>query len=359
MTRSPRTGAGKARALLLADFTAMLGPPLLTPLVTALAVALVGCGQDIPPPDAQPSPVHSPTSTAHPLFDDGLEPAEAALAMVPGSATTVTVTDFDEIRKELGVPDLTSRDPVVDRFDFWERARSEAPLLSEGMLQADNSELMIDHGFTQDDVDWEAHFTGPDGNGYVLAFRPDLDMARVAGAVEAGVGSLDGARVIAKDHLVVSGTAEEGVGVWANDPTWRSLVSEEPAEATYLRRNCIPLTEALGPDAGAEEQEALLAKHPVTNLDDLPGFTVGFGDHNATVRLEPNRDDLFDRLDLSRDWPVPSFGNAFRSGVGDPGTGRIGYHVPRPAQAASLTLLEELPFAVCNDVRPVPEPTGL
>jgi len=359
MTRSPRTGAGKARALLLADFTAMLGPPLLTPLVTALAVALVGCGQDIPPPDAQPSPVHSPTSTAHPLFDDGLEPAEAALAMVPGSATTVTVTDFDEIRKELGVPDLTSRDPVVDRFDFWERARSEAPLLSEGMLQADNSELMIDHGFTQDDVDWEAHFTGPDGNGYVLAFRPDLDMARVAGAVEAGVGSLDGARVIAKDHLVVSGTAEEGVGVWANDPTWRSLVSEEPAEATYLRRNCIPLTEALGPDAGAEEQEALLAKHPVTNLDDLPGFTVGFGDHNATVRLEPNRDDLFDRLDLGRDWPVPSFGNAFRSGVGDPGTGRIGYQVPRPAQAASLTLLDELPFAVCNDVTPLPEPTGL
>ena len=35
----------------------------------------------------------------------------------PGSATTVTVTDFDEIRKDLGVPDLTSQDPVVDRFD--------------------------------------------------------------------------------------------------------------------------------------------------------------------------------------------------------------------------------------------------
>ncbi len=54
------------------------------------------------------------------------------------------------------------------------------------MLRPVNSELMLDHGFTQDDVDWEAHFTGPDGNGYVLAFRPDLDMAGVASAVADG-----------------------------------------------------------------------------------------------------------------------------------------------------------------------------
>jgi len=264
----------------------------------------------------------------------------------------------DEIRKDLGVPDLTSQDPVVDRFDFWERARTEAPLLSGGMLQDDSSELMIDYGFTQDDVDWEAHFTGPDANGYVMAFRPDLDLGPVTRAVEAGVGSLEGARVIAKDHLVVAGTAEEGEGVWATDPTWHGLVGQ-PAEATYLRRDCIALTEALGPDAGAEEQQALLAKHPVTNLDDLRGFAVAFGDHNATVWMEPTRDDLFDRLDLGRDWPVPAFGTAFRSGVGDPGSGRIGYDVPRPARAAALTLLEELPFAVCNEVTPVPEPTGL
>jgi hypothetical protein len=45
--------------------------------------------------------------------------------------------------------------------------------------------------------------------------------------------------------------------------------------------------------------------------------------------------------------------------VGDPGTGRIGYDVPRPGAAAALTLLEELPFAVCNEVSPVAEPTGL
>ncbi len=334
-------------------------PVKVASFVAALAVALTAsCGSDIPPPDPQPSPVHSPTTTAHPLFDPGLEPAEAALALVPGSATTVTVTDFDEIRKELGVPELTSEDPVSDRFDFWERARTEAPLLAEGMLRADNSEFLLDYGFTQDDVDWEAHFTGPDGNGYVLAFRPDLDLGAVSRAVEAGVGPLDGARVIAEDHLVVAGTAEDGVGVWAHDPTWTGLVGE-PAEATYLRRGCIPLDDALGPDAGAEEQQDLLAKRPVTNLDDLSGFTVAFGDHNATVRMEPKRDELFDRFDLGRDWPMPGFESAFRSGVGDPATGRIGYTVPRPAQAAVLTMLEELPFAVCNEVSPIAEPTGL
>ena len=80
------------------------------------------------------------------------------------------------------------------------------------MLRADNSEFLLDYGFTQDDVDWEAHFTGPDGNGYVLAFRPDLDLAAVSRAVEAGAGPLDGARVIAEDHLVVAGTAEDGEG---------------------------------------------------------------------------------------------------------------------------------------------------
>ena len=333
---------------------------LKTALILAALVATLtaSCGRDIPPPDAEPSPMHSPTTTAHPPFDAGLEPAEAALAMVPGSATTVTVTDFDEIRKDLGVPDLTSEDPVSHRFDFWERARTEAPLMMEGLLRADNSEFLLDHGFTQDDVDWEAHFTGPDGNGYIVAFRPDLDLDAVSRAVEAGAGPLDGARVIVEDHLLVSGTAEDGVGVWAADPTWDGLVGE-PAESTYLRRGCIPLNDALGPDAGAEEQQDLVARHPVTNLDDLPGFSVAFGDHNAVVRMEQNRDDLFDRLDLGRDWPVPGFGSAFRSGVGDPGSGRIGYTVPRPGQAAALTLLEELPFAVCNEVSPIAEPTGL
>ncbi len=157
---------------------------------------------------------------------------------------------------------------------------------------------------------------------------------------------------------MVSGTAEAGETVWAGDPAFTGLVGET-AESTYVRRDCVPLDSALGPDAGYEEQQELLSQHPVTNLDELAAFSVSFGDHNATVRMEPNRDDLFDRLDLGRHWPVPAFGAAFRHGVGDPTSGRIGYDVPRPPQAAALTLLEELPFAVCNEVTPIPEPTGL
>jgi len=321
-------------------------------LMTGLLVA--GCGQD-PVPFTSSSP--TPTVTATASYEADLEPAEAVLALVPATATVVTVTDFDEVRRDLGVPDLTSDDLVTDTFAFWERAAGQAPLLAEGLLRPVNSELMLDHGFTQDDVDWEAHFTGPDGNGYVLAMRPDLDLDRVRRAIEAGVGPLAGARVVADDHLVVSGTAEEDDPVWAGDPLWPSLVGEA-AQATYLHRGCIPLEEALGAQAGAAEQEAVLEAVPVTSLDDLPGFAVTFGDHTATVRTEEDRDDLFARLDAGRHWPVADFGQAFRSGVGDPATGRIGYTVPRPALAARLTLLEELPFGICNEVTPIAEPTG-
>lgn len=324
-------------------------------LVSVVAVLAAGCAGDPAPPE-QSRRLTEPVGPA-PAYNAGLEPAEAVLALVPPTATVVTVTDFDEVRAQLGVPDLTSEDPVSDRVDFWERAGQEAPMLAEGLLRPVNSELMLDHGFTQDDVDWEAHFTGPEGNGYVLALRPDLDLQRVAGAIDAGVGPLAGAELRERDHLVVSGVAAREEGAWANDRAWDGLVGE-PAAATYLRRGCVPVDQALGPEAGSEELDRLLAAVPVTTLDDLPAVAVGFGDHNATVRMEPDRDDLFARLDAGRDWPQPDFAETFRNGVGDPTSGRIGYHVPRPAAAARLTLLEELPFAICNEVTPLAEPTG-
>lgn len=325
------------------------------PVLLLVAVLAAGCGEKAGPFAEQAPP--SPTRTVAPTYDPDLEPAEAVLALVPQSATVVTVTDFDEVRAQLGVPDLSSEDPVTDTVAFWERAASEAPLLTEGLLRPVNSELMLDHGFTQDDVAWEAHFTGPEVNGYVLALRPDLDMGRVEEAVRDGVGPLAGAEVVARHHLVSSGTAERGDPVWAADPRWRGLVGQ-PAEATYLHRGCVPLDVALGPDAGDEELEELLGAVPVTSLGDLPGFAVGFGDHNATVRMEKNRDDLFERLDVGRDWPMPGFGEAFRTGVGDPATGRIGYTVPRPGRAAALALLGELPFGICNEVVPIAGSTG-
>lgn len=333
---------------------------MLARLLTGLAALslLVGCGGDEVP---EPTPLASltPTTTIHPEYDAARPPAAAVLAMVPSDAEVLTVTDFDQARAQLGVPDLTSEDPMSDRSAFWERARTEAALLTDGMLREVNSELMLDYGFTQDDVDWEAHFNGPGGNGYVLGFRPDLDLGPVVRAVRDGVGPLAGATVLRDDHLVVSGTAAEDEQVWANEPIWRGLLGEASV-ATYAHRGCIPLLEALGPDADNDDLEQVQASHPVTVLDDLPAFAISFGDHLATVRMAEHREDLFTRLDFGRDWPRPGFPQEYRDPVGDPTTGRIGYGVPRPARAVALALLEELPFAICNEqVAPLPDPTGL
>ncbi|NYD39972.1 hypothetical protein [Nocardioides panaciterrulae] len=319
----------------------------------ALLLALAGC-DDVPPPDADSSAPPARLSGT-PAYDAGAEPAEAVLPLVPADATTLTVTDLDEVRRQLGVPDLTGADLRTDRSEFWARAATEAPLLTEGQLRPETSRLDLDYGFTEDDVDWEAHFRGPDGTGYVLALRPGLDLEPVRRAVRDGVAGLAGARVVAGEHLVVSGTTADSVASWATDPAVVGLVGDR-AEATYVRRGCVPLTDALGPDADAEQQDRVAAR--VTQLDGLDAFAVSFGDHLATVRMATGRTDLFDRLHLGDHWPAGEFGEAFRNGVGDPATGRIGYQVPRPALAARLVLGEELPFAVCDEVTPIPEPTG-
>lgn len=317
------------------------------------------CSQ-VPAPLVRP-PVPPETIGGTPSYDARSEPAQAVLALVPESATTLTVTDLDQIRSQLGVPDLTSQDLMSDREAFWRRAEAEAPLLTEGLLRPDNSELMLDYGFTQDDVDWEARFVGPEGRGFVLAFREDLDLTGVARAAADGVGPLADATVLRGAHLAVSGVAPDGATSWAKHPEVVDLLAV-PAEATYVRRDCIPVNTALGPDAGAEEQQALLESHDVTSLEPLTAFAVAFGDHLATVRVEPGRGDLFSRLDLAADWPSSdglAFADGFRVGVSDPATGRIGYDVPNPPAAARLSLLEILPFAVCNEIDPIAEPTGL
>ncbi len=75
--------------------------------------------------------------------------------------------------------------------------------------------------------------------------------------------------------------------------------------------------------------------------------------------MEPGRADLFERLRLGEDWPVEGFPQAYRYGAADPSTGRLGYTLPDPPAAAGLALLGELPFAVCPEVVPFEEPTGL
>lgn len=323
-------------------------------LATVISLGLGACQSNDPPepPRTQASTAPEPA----PAYDEQAEPAEAVLSLVPQSADVVTVVDWDQVRAQLGQPDLTSEDLMTDRLAFWERASTEAALLTDGLLREDSSTFELDYGFTQDDVDWEARWTGEDGPGYVLALRPHLDLSGVRRAIRDGTGPLADATLDVAHRLVLEGTAE--ADVWANEEAWAALLAE-PATATYLHRGCIPLNTALGPDADAEDQDALLAEHPVTTLDDLAGFVVAYGDHQATVRVEPGRSDLFERLRIGEDWPTGEFAATYTNGAADPSSGRIGFSLPRPPAAAGLALLEELPFGVCNEVVPLEDPTGL
>ena len=169
---------------------------------------------------------------------------QQALALVPLDADVVTVTDWDAIRARLGVPDLTSEDLMSDRTAFWEQARQEAVLLTDGLLLEDNSELMLDHGFTQDDVDWEARWSGPDGAGYALRFRDDLDLAAVQAAIDAEVGELAGATVRADEHLVVEGPPTRRRGRptrrWPTSPGRRQRRRTSTAAASRSTRRSVP-----------------------------------------------------------------------------------------------------------------------
>jgi hypothetical protein len=327
---------------------------VLAPLV------LAGCAEDRPTPQVL---AERPERTI-PAYDaeDPGPAGRAALALVPADATVVTVTDFDASRQALGVPELTSGSLVSERTDYWERARRESVLLAEGRLHEHDSLLLLDHGFTSDDVDWEARFLTPDGPGWVLAMRPDLDMALVEDAVDAGVAGLAGADVDEERHLVSLGAATDGEETWAARDGVADLAPEGSVESTYYRAGCVPLAEALGPDAGVEEQDALLAQHDPADLEPLDAFSVGFADGVATARLGLGRPDLVDRSALAEDFPATGpvgFGEVFTSPVVDPSTGRIGWTVDGPAAAAGLVLTDVLPFAVCPEVTPMEEPTGL
>jgi hypothetical protein len=327
------------------------------------AVLLAACGSTPehaarradPAPPAATIPAGLDLPAEGPLTDP-----RQLLALVPASAEVVTITDFDAIRARLGVPDLTSAELMTDRTEFWNRADTEAVLLTDGVLREDSSVFELDHGFTQDDVDWELHFTGPGGGGWVLALRPDLDLAKIRGAL--GEPALAGARLLADSHLLVTGTATGDEPVWAMEPELAELV-EDGAESAYLRKGCVPVRTALGPDATYDDQAALVAAEDPTYLRPLEAFAVQFGDQIATARLGIGRIDLHQRADLVDVWPAtgsPSFADGFDgSPVADPGTGRIGLRVANPLVAAQLTLTELLPFAVCNEVEPFEEPTGL
>lgn len=336
--------------------------PVLAGLLAA-SLLLSGCGADTEPdkPAAQPSPTAIPKDLQVPA-DRPVHDPRRVLALVPEEADTLTVTDFDQIRDRLGYPDLTSDDLMTDRSNFWELADKGAVMLTDGLLRDQHSRLWLDYGFSQDDVDWEARFSGPDGSGYVLGFRPEQDMDEVAKAVQDGVDPLRDATVLEDQHLVVSGIADEGDPVWASDPALMHLPAVG-VESIFVHKGCVPVKDALGPDATFEDQETLLSRYDVSGLLPLDAFSVNFDDATATARTDLDRTDLLARKDLIDHWPETgpiTWKDAFEGmPVADPSTGRIGWQVRNPVAAANLVLTDHLPFAVCNEVEPFEEPTGL
>lgn len=290
----------------------------------------------------------------------------SALEFVPEDATVLTVTDWDAIRGRLGVPELDGEATMTDRFAFWERARAEAVLLTEGALREDNSTFELDYGFTADDVEWEAHWTGEDGPGYVLQLRDGLDLDGVRRAVDAGEGVLDGAHLDADRRLVVEGSAAEPDDSW--DDSWAAGEATSPpaegAESIYLRKGCVPFDEVLGPDATVEDQDAVLAKHDIAALESVDSVAITYAGKQVTGWLPgpiPGpRGDLTERAALFAEWPTTdllSLTKAFK-GVAVAGDG-ITATVKDPLRAATVTLADILPFGVCNQVKLLPEPTGL
>ncbi len=317
---------------------------LLTAAVTATSLTS-GCSADRSARTLAP-PLEEVVDADPPTYDPELEAASAVLALVPEEATSLSVTDFDQVRLLLGASLLTGQDPAPARERFWRRAAAQAPLLSEGLLAPVDAELEADYGFTRDDVSWEASFTGPAGDGFVLALRDDLPMAGVQRAVEDGVGPLAGADVDAVLRLVTVGTTDDPESSWATSGEIVALVGPAAANATYVERDCLDFDQAFGADP------ATLAAVPADDLaalEPLEMFSVTLGGELATVRLGSGRDDAFERMRLAGNLPAtePELGLGFSSGVADPIGGRIGYEMPDPAVAGRLTRERQLPFAVC------------
>jgi hypothetical protein len=267
-------------------------------LVLAAVVAVGGCGGH----DTETS-VRRPVSagpSVTPSYDASLPPVQAVLALVPHAATTLAFTDFDQVRAQFG---------GVTR-GLWKRAAKQAPLLTSGMLRGTTGPV------TQDDVAWEAHYSGGGTDGWVVAFHPGVDLSKVTDQLHGGTVA---------GQLVTSQTLP------ASDARWtdlRGLVGPE-AEATYVERGCLP------GDTGGQR------------LQPLSAYAVGFGAHLATAYLGPGRADLFTRLRLGD--AIPSFTADFTGGAADPSSGRIGFTMTNAADAAQQALRHKLPFAVCAE----------
>lgn len=245
-------------------------------MLLASALLLAACSDEAEP--IPQTPLDEPL--AAPVYDAGLEPAEAAMALIPEDSTVLVVMDFDQLRLQLEQSGLTSESKARARKKFWRTAERESVLFSPGLLRSEDKRLRKKYGFTQDDVSWEARFDVPTsslgtaGEGWVLKLRDDLDLDGVRRAVEAGEGPLGGAVVDTTNSLVTLGSTTDPGASWAADPDRIALVGPT-ASATYVDTACVPYDVAF-----ADGDEADLAPAPAGDLDDLDDlgpFSVSYG----------------------------------------------------------------------------------
>ncbi len=314
-----------------------------------VVAALLSCALLLTACSDEPELVPQPPLGGEPLppaFDPTLEPAAAVMALVPEAATALVVTDYAELRLRLAQGGLTSESPARERRKFWRVAERDAVLLAPGRLRAFDDRLLTTYGFTQDDVEWEARFTTPTGEGWVLQLRDDLDLKGVAQAIAAGETPLEGGQLDRERALVTLGTTALPTSSWAADADRLALVGTSTT-ATYVDTACIPYAVAF--DDGAESDLAAAPAADVAALDDLGAFSVTYGLELATVHLGVVRNDMFDRARLPDILPRtdPDFALGYVDPVADPSGGRIGYRLGDPDVAARLARERHLPFAVC------------
>ncbi|KRB76387.1 hypothetical protein ASE01_15505 [Nocardioides sp. Root190] len=307
----------------------------------ACLLLVSACSSD-PEPVYQDSPEPQAVATE---YDASLEPSAAVLSLVPEAATTLEVTDFDQLRLVLGFGSLDGTSSPADLAKFW-RGAPRTATLTLGLLRPFDERLRGDFGIGQDDVAWEASYAGG-ATGWVLKFHDTASMAALQRAVRAGVGPLRGAVVDADRHLVTSAEPPAVDGSWGAVDGMLSLVGRE-AISTYVERSCLAFDTVFGD--GMEDQLADAPASALRALDELDAYSVALGAELATVQLGPKRSDAFDRIRLAEVMPptVPDFGVVMSRGVADPSTGRLGYVLTDPVGAAELTRARLLPFAVCR-----------
>ncbi|MDR7313033.1 hypothetical protein J2S40_004091 [Nocardioides luteus] len=289
-------------------------------LAAGLTLALAGCGGD----DEPKRPEAAPTETTVPVYAADMDPVMAAMTLVPASAKTLAVTDYDEVKSLFGFDDVTGKSNPAKQNELWSRADKEAAQVSGGVLRDVDQQLLDKYDWGAADVVWEARFTGGKG-GFVIKVP---DRIKPGPAIKAGVGPLKGAKFDRETHLITKHTAAPGDENWASEETM-TAVAGGPATSTYVVKGCA--------EGGPKEK---------TRLAPVEAYSVEFGGGLATLRLGEDRDDLFHRLKLGD--RVAAYKKTFTHGVADPSTGRIGFRVKNPVTAATLVTSKPVPFAVCD-----------